>query len=137
MPFQIMLFTRNMQIQNGVLCLEPIYSKKSNVTEAYFVPCNFSKQQRWSYTKITEPGEKGKIVHQASGRCLSFSKKKDTAPDTKYGRAKMLAFLSDVVSEIAFNIDTPIIEHCEQDRGSKHYNSQVWAMDSAIKFDEL
>ena len=132
-----MLFTRNMQIQNGVLCLEPIYSKKSNVTEAYFVPCNFSKQQRWNYTKITESGEKGKIVHQGSGGCLSFSKKKDSPPGTKQGRAKMLAFLSDVVNEIAFNIDTPTIEHCEQSRGSKRYNTQVWAMDSPIMIDGL
>ena len=74
-------------------------------------------------------------MHQTSGRCLSFSKKKDKAPDSKSGKAKMLVFLSDVVNEIAFNIDTPIMQHCKQHTGSKCYNAQIWAMDSPANFN--
>ena len=135
--FQVMLFTRNMELQNGVLCLEPISRKSSKTTEAAFVACSSSKEQKWNYIKTDENGTKGKIVHQASGTCLSFNKHKENSQDPKYNKVKMLAFLSNIVNEIGINIVTPVIEPCEQKTDSQRYGAQVWSMDSPVNLDGL
>ena len=129
-----MLLTRNMEIQNGVLCLEPITNKMSKTTSPFFIPCNSSPEQKWTFLKDKENNEKGQIVHQKSGRCLSFNKVREKAEDTKRNKIKMLSFLSNIVNEIGLTIETPSLEHCEQDRNSNRYQTQIWTIDTPANF---
>ena len=124
-----------MELQNGALCLEPIYNKKSKQTEAFFNPCNFSPDQKWNFVKIAESGERGQIVHQTSGKCLSFnSKVMEKAQDTRYNKVKMLSFLSNIVNEIGLTVSTPVLEPCEENITSDQYKSQIWSLDSPANF---
>lgn len=123
-----------MELQNGVLCLEPIHDKKSKLAKASFMPCNFSPEQKWDFLKITESGERGQIVHQTSGKCLSFSKVKERTEDTRYNKVKMLSFLSNIVNEIGLAIATPVLEPCAQNTASNRYQAQIWSIDSPANF---
>ena len=124
-----------MELQNGVLCLEPIGTKKSKLTEAFFMPCNFSPEQKWNFVTITESGNRGQIVHQNSGKCLSFGKMKEKAQDTRYNKVKMLSFLSNIVNEIGLTISTPVLVPCEGSIASDQYKKQIWSMDSPANFN--
>ena len=124
-----------MELQNGVLCLEPIRNKKSNLMEASFMPCNFSPEQKWNFVKNIESGERGQIVHQASRKCLSFSKVKERTQDTRYNKVKMLSFLSNIVNEIGLSNATPVLVPCERSIPSNQYKAQIWSMESPANFN--
>ena len=131
-----MLMTKNMEIQNGVLCLEPIPSRKIHEPiESFFMPCNSSPKQKWMFLKVSEGEDKGKIVHQGTGKCLSFNKVKESTQDSRYSKVKMLSFLSNIVNDIGLTIETPVMESCEIDKSSTRYQSQIWSLDSPVNFN--
>ena len=129
-----MLLTHNNQLQNGVLCLEPNYNKKYNVAEGAFMACDFSPSQKWNFIESAGMKGHGKIVHEATGKCLSFHKPRTkTATSDKYKNVRMLAFLSGVVGDIGLKIEAPILSPCETKPGSEIYDDQIWAMDMPAK----
>ena len=121
-----------MEIQNSVLCLEPIRNKKTGSTQSSFMPCNSSPEQKWKFVKVNENEAKGRIVHQKSGYCLSFNKTREKNQSTKYNKVKMLSFLSNIVNEIGLTIETPVLEPCQEDKTSNSYESQIWSIDSPV-----
>ena len=121
-----------MEIQNSVLCLEPIHNKKTGSTQSFFMPCNSSPEQKWKFLKVNENEAKGRIIHQKSGNCLSFKKTPEKSQSTRYSKVKMLSFLSNIVNEIGLTIETPVLEPCEEEKSSNRYQSQMWSIDSPV-----
>ena len=121
-----------MEIQNSVLCLEPIQNKKTQSTQSFFMPCNSSPEQKWKFVKIGEDQDKVQIAHLESGNCLSFNKTPENNRSTRYNKVKMLSFLSNIVHEIGVTIESPVLESCEEDKTSIRYQSQIWSLDSPV-----
>ena len=121
-----------MDIQNSVLCLEPIRNTKNASTQSFFMPCNSSPEQKWKFVKANENETTGRIIHQKSGNWLSFKKTPEKSQSTRYSKVKMLSFLSNIVNEIGLTIESPVLEPCEKNKSSNRYQLQIWSIDSPV-----
>ena len=47
----MMLYTKDMELRNGINCIEPISNNKTKRSEAFFMPCDFQSKQKWKFEK--------------------------------------------------------------------------------------
>ena len=133
----MLLYTKNMELRNGVNCIEPLFNKKSQKLAAVFVPCNFQPEQKWVFEKRTgKEIVNGMLINVATGKCLTFESttmqvKMHTGSKVKIHKDtknKMLSFLTKVVKESVEEVQTPYIFNCKKSNNSRTFHSQIWLM---------
>lgn len=70
--------------------------------------------------------ESGQIIHKEKNTCLSFNKQSSNA---KVQSKSMLHFLSNVVKEAVQEMDTPILQECNE-----YDENQLWLLNLAAKW---
>lgn len=93
-------------------------------SELVITSCDFSKAQKWLFKPILD--DFGQIIHQESEKCLSFDRKTIT---TKHKPSSILHFLSNVVKEAVQEMDSPMLEECNE-----HIQNQLWSLNLAAKW---
>ena len=101
--FQTFILTQNSEIRTSTNCLTP--KNDSLVT----VGCDFSSAQKWTLKSG------GYLVHNDSGKCLTFTKKSKPASKSK----SMLNFLSNVVKDIARELTSPELKTCADTKNQR------------------
>ena len=133
----MLLYTKNMELRNGVNCIEPLFNKKSEKLEAVFLPCNFQPEQKWIFEIRTgKEIVNGMLINLATGKCLTFESttmkvkvhvgSKDK--NDKDVKNKLLSFLTKVVKESVEKVQTPYIFNCKKSNNSHTFQSQIWLM---------
>ena len=118
--FQTFILSKYDEIKSSTDCMMPNQSK----TELVITSCDFSKAQKWLFKPILD--NFGQIIHQKSEKCLSFDKKTIT---TKHKSSSILHFLSNVVKEAVQEMDSPMLEKCNE-----HKQNQLWSLNLASKW---
>ena len=121
----------DMELRNGINCIEPLFNNKTGRLEAVFLPCNFQPEQQWKFEKSNDrENERGTLVNVGNRKCLTFSSSEEQSGGTKYKRKNnMLSFLAKVVKESVEEVQTPYIYNCEHSRNSHIFQSQIWRLD--------
>ena len=105
--FQTFILTQSSEIRTSTNCLTP--KNDTLVT----IGCDFSSLQKWTFNK-------GTIVHNDSGKCLTFQTKEKTQKASK----SMLNFLSSVVKDMARELASPELKTCDEEN-----SNQKWRLD--------
>jgi polypeptide N-acetylgalactosaminyltransferase len=116
--FQTFLLSKYNEIKTSTDCMTPKHSK----LELFITSCDFSKAQKWLFKPILDGY--GQIVHQESEKCMSFARQ-----TTKHKSSSILHFLSNVVIEAVQEMDSPILEECND-----LDHSQLWSLNLAAKW---
>ena len=105
--------------------MEGIFSRENYTTEKSrkLIPC---KAQKWTFKPMSD--DNGQIIHQEKNNCLSFNKKQ-SSNTTKVQSKSMLHFLSNVVKEAVQEMDTPILQECNE-----YDENQLWLLNLAAKW---
>ena len=69
-----MLFTKDMELRNGINCIEPLLNNNTERTEAVFLPCNFQDEQKWKFIEVNNGGM---LINVATGKCLTFTNEQE------------------------------------------------------------
>ena len=118
--FQTFLLSKYNEIKTSTDCMTPNHSK----SELFITSCDFSKAQKWLFKPILDGY--GQIVHQESEKCMSFARQ-TTA--TKHKSSSILHFLTNIVIEAVQEMDSPILEECND-----HDHNQLWSLNLAAKW---
>ena len=109
--FQTFILTHSSEIRTSTNCLTP--KNESLVT----IGCDFSSVQKWTFNSRT-----GNLVHNDSGKCLTFQAKEKKG--TKKQNKSMLNFLSSVVKDMARELASPELKTCDEANAN-----QKWRLD--------
>ena len=93
-------------------------------TELVITSCDFSKAQKWLFKPILDGY--GQIIHQDFEKCISFDRQTKT---TQHKTRSLLHFLSNVVTEAVQEMDSPILEKCNENK-----QNQLWSLNFAAKW---
>lgn len=128
---QMILYTMDMELRNGINCIEPLFNNKTGRLEAVFLPCNFQPEQQWKFEKSNDgENERGTLINVGNRKCLTFNSAEEQSGGTKYKRKNnMLSFLAKVVKESVEEVQTPYIYNCENSGNSHIFQSQIWRLD--------
>ena len=131
---QKMLITKDMEVRNGINCIEPLLNNNTERIEAVFLPCNFQDEQKWKF--VEKAGDlnnddtiNGMLINVASGKCLTFAntEKRDTKESMK--KSKMLSMLAKLVRDSVDKVQSPYLLTCDKSTTSNISQSQVWFLD--------
>ena len=117
---QTFLISRYNEIKSSTDCITPNHSK----TELVITSCDFNKAQVWLFKPILDGY--GQIIHQELEKCISFDRQTKT---TKHKTSSLLHFLSNVVKEAVQEMDSPILEKCNENK-----QNQLWSLNFAAKW---
>ena len=120
-----MLYTKDMELRNGINCIEPISNNKTKRSEAFFMPCDFQSKQKWKFEKSSDTGI-GTLKNVETGECLDFSSKDFGLQVKQKKKNKMLSFLAKVVKETVEDIQAPYLSECTRSIESPLITSHAW-----------
>ena len=123
----MMLYTKDMELRNGINCIEPVLNNKTKRTEAFFMPCDFQAKQKWKFDKISDTGI-GRLINIDTRQCLHFSSKDFGLEQKLKKRNKMLSFLAKVVKDTVEEIQTPYLSDCKESPQPPPIKSQAWQL---------
>ena len=125
-----MLFTKDMELRNGINCIEPLLNNNTARTEAMFLPCNFQDEQKWKFIEVNNGGI---LINVATGKCLTFTneqEKRDTKDkETSMKKSKMLSMLAKLVRDSVDKVQSPYLLTCDKSTSSNIFQSQIWLLD--------
>ena len=122
--FQTIMLTRNKELRSASRCLEPFnWPREDSNVNVTFATCDSTRKQTW-----TVDLERDKVVHDATGRCLTFS---GEASRPAGGNKMVLQYLASIVKDIARTVEYPTLEICRDDLAG-----QKWKFNAPLKWDE-
>ena len=123
----MMLYTKDMELRNGINCIEPVLNNKTKRAEAFFMPCDFQAKQKWKFDKSSDTGI-GRLINIDTRQCLHFSSKDFGLEQKLKKRNKMLSFLAKVVKDTVEEIQTPYLSDCKESLQPPPITSQAWQL---------
>ena len=119
--YQTFHFTKNGELRSENKCVSP--DEKSKSGEVKLIGCDFSKAQKWTF-KLLRGKSFGQLIHMEDGLCLTFKASEKPGKKSK----SMLAFLSNVVTDLATDLPVPFLSDCDETKAK-----QLWSMNLPLR----